>query len=104
MAPLPGRRCGQYSLCQAGLDSCATLGFVRKGMVIMPLKPGSRRKGVVVFIIIAVLLLALILGGFGFMVHVLWWIALAVLVIWLLGFLFHTAATAGGPRRRWYRW
>lgn len=54
-------------------------------------------------LILAVLLLALILGGLGFAVHVLWWIALAVLVIWLLGFLFR-AAEGGSGRRRWYRW
>jgi len=54
-------------------------------------------------LILAILLLALILGGLGFVVHVLWWIAIAVLVIWLLGFLFRTAEGAG-PRRRWYRW
>ena len=55
-------------------------------------------------IILAVLLLALILGGLGFAIHVLWWIALIVLVLWLLGFLLTGAASAGGPRRRWYRW
>jgi hypothetical protein len=54
--------------------------------------------------ILAVLLIALILGGLGFAVHVLWWIALIVLAIWLLGFLFRTAETAGSRRRRWYRW
>jgi len=37
-------------------------------------------------IILAVLLLALILGGLGFAVHVLWWIAIAALVIFLVGF------------------
>ena len=37
-------------------------------------------------IILLVLLLAIILGGLGFAIHVLWWIALAILVIWLLGF------------------
>lgn len=55
-------------------------------------------------IVIAVLILALILGGAGFAIHVLWWIALAVLVLWLLGFVFRGAGTAGGPRGRWYRW
>jgi hypothetical protein len=54
-------------------------------------------------IILAVLLLALILGGLGFAVHVLWWIALIVLILWLLGF-FLTGARTGGSRRRWYRW
>jgi len=55
-------------------------------------------------ILLLVLLIALILGGLGFAVHVLWWIALAVLVIWLLGFLLRGAETAGRPRHRWYRW
>jgi len=56
-----------------------------------------------VAIILAVLLIALILGGLGFAVHILWWIALVVLVLWLLGFLFRAAET-GGRRSRWYRW
>jgi hypothetical protein len=56
------------------------------------------------FIILAVLLLALILGGLGFAIHVLWWVALVVLVIWLVGFLFRAAEGAGTRRRRWYRW
>lgn len=55
-------------------------------------------------LILAVLLLAIILGGLGFAIHVLWWIALVVLVIWLLGFLFRTAEGVGRRRRRWYRW
>jgi hypothetical protein len=53
-------------------------------------------------IVLLVLLLALILGGLGFAIHVLWWIALVVLVLWLLGFVFRAAE--GGGRRRWYRW
>ena len=55
-------------------------------------------------LILAVLLLAIILGGLGFAIHVPWWIALVVLVLWLLGFLFHAAEGVGGRRRRWYRW
>jgi hypothetical protein len=53
-------------------------------------------------IILLVLLLALILGGLGFAVHVLWWIALVVLVIWLIGFVVRVGE--GASRRRWYRW
>lgn len=53
-------------------------------------------------IILLVLLLALILGGLGFAVHVLWWIALIVLVVWLLGFVVRAGEGAG--RGRWYRW
>jgi hypothetical protein len=52
-------------------------------------------------LVLAVLLIALILGGLGFAIHVLWWIALAVLIIWLLGFLFRASETR---RRRWYWW
>ena len=33
----------------------------------------------------------LIVAGVGFAVHVLWWVALAALVIWLVGFLFRRA-------------
>jgi hypothetical protein len=53
-------------------------------------------------IILLVLLLALILGGLGFVLHVLWWIALVVLVVWLLGFLVRVGE--GTARGRWYRW
>ncbi|QEU90573.1 hypothetical protein [Streptomyces kanamyceticus] len=53
--------------------------------------------------ILLVLLLALLLFGAGFAVKVLWWIAIAVLVIWLLGFVMRSS-TATGSRSRWYRW
>lgn len=51
-------------------------------------------------VVIAVLLLALILGGAGFALHALWIIAGIVLVVWLLGFVVRTAEGGG----RWYRW
>lgn len=55
-------------------------------------------------VILLFLLIAVILGGLGFAVHVLWWIALAVLALWLIGFVVGRAEAAGG-RRRWYgRW
>jgi hypothetical protein len=53
--------------------------------------------------LLLVLLLVLILFGAGFAVKVLWWIALVVLVVWLLGFLARGTG-AGGGRSRWYRW
>ena len=55
-------------------------------------------------LVVVVLLLALLLGVLGFAVHILWWLALIVLALWLLGFVFRTAETAGSRRRRWYRW
>ena len=56
-------------------------------------------------VILLVLLVILILGGLGFAIHVLWWIALAALVIWLLGFVLRMGERAARPRRRrWYYW
>jgi hypothetical protein len=52
--------------------------------------------------LLLVLLLALILFGVGFALKVLWWVALIVFVVWLLGFLFRGAGAGG--RYRWYRW
>src|SRR3954453_1347569 len=51
-------------------------------------------------VLLLVLLLALILGGLGFAVHVLWWVALIVLAIWLIGFFMRSADRGA----RWYRW
>jgi hypothetical protein len=53
--------------------------------------------------LLLVLLLVLILFGAGFAVKLLWWIAVAVLVVWLLGFLVRGTSGSGG-RGRWYRW
>lgn len=53
--------------------------------------------------LLLVLLLAIVLFGVGFAVKALWWIALAVLVLWLVGFLARGTKTGGG-RGRWYRW
>jgi hypothetical protein len=54
-------------------------------------------------IILVALLIILLIGGLGFAVHVLWWIALAALVLWLLGFIVRGGGGRGG-RGRWYRW
>lgn len=53
--------------------------------------------------ILLVLLLALVLFGAGFALKILWWIALVVIVLWLLGFLVRGTSASGG-RGRWYRW
>jgi hypothetical protein len=49
-------------------------------------------------LVLAVLLIALILGGLAFAVHMLWIVAIIVFAIWLLGFLL------SGSQHRWYRW
>jgi hypothetical protein len=53
--------------------------------------------------LVLVLLLVLILFGVGFALKALWWIAVILLILWLLGFVFRSAGT-GGARGRWYRW
>ncbi|MFJ6614093.1 DUF5670 family protein [Streptomyces sp. NPDC091289] len=53
--------------------------------------------------LLLVLLLALVLFGAGFAVKALWWIAVIVLVLWIVGF-FARPAASGGRRGRWYRW
>ena len=65
-------------------------------------------------VILVALLIVLILGGLGFAIHVLWWLALAALIIWALGFFLRVGETVGrprrrswfsrSPRRRWYNW
>jgi ABC-type dipeptide/oligopeptide/nickel transport system permease subunit len=55
-------------------------------------------------LILLVLLLALVLGGLGFALHVLWIVAAVVFVGWLLGFAVARGELAGGRRARWYRW
>ncbi|MEV6734260.1 MULTISPECIES: hydrophobic protein [unclassified Streptomyces] len=50
--------------------------------------------------LILVLLLVLVLFGLGFAVKILWWVAIAVLFVWLLGFVARPKAGSG----RWYRW
>ncbi|MFJ9243475.1 DUF5670 family protein [Streptomyces sp. NPDC101776] len=55
------------------------------------------------FPLILVLLLALLLFGAGFAVKILWWVAIVVLVLWLLGFVARSTGSSGA-RGRWYRW
>ncbi|MER6537049.1 hydrophobic protein [Streptomyces sp900105755] len=52
--------------------------------------------------LLLVLLLADILFGAGFAVKILWWVALAVLVVRVLGFVMRST-NAGGGRGRWCR-
>ena len=50
--------------------------------------------------LLIVLLLILILGGVGFAVlKLLFWIALIMLVLWIIGFF-----VRGAEGARWYRW
>jgi hypothetical protein len=50
-------------------------------------------------VVLLVLLLILILGGLGFALELLWYLALILLIVWLIGFFVHMVEGA-----RWYRW
>jgi hypothetical protein len=53
--------------------------------------------------LIVLLLILAIFGGLGFAAHVLWFVLIAAVILWLIGFLIG-GAEAGIGRRRWYRW
>jgi hypothetical protein len=53
--------------------------------------------------LVALVLILAIFGGLGFAVHVLWYVLIAALLLWLIGFFIGGVPAGGG--RRWYgRW
>lgn len=48
--------------------------------------------------LLVLLLILAIFGGLGFAAHVLWYVLIAAVVLWLLGFFFRAGEA------RWYRW
>jgi hypothetical protein len=53
--------------------------------------------------LIVLLLILAIFGGLGFAAHVLWFVLIAAVILWLIGFLVG-GVESGMGRRRWYRW
>jgi uncharacterized membrane protein YqjE len=51
-------------------------------------------------VLLAALLIVLLLGGLGFVFHILWWIGLIVLVVWLVRFVMRGRTSAGTRYRR----
>ena len=56
--------------------------------------------------LIVLLLILAVFGGLGFAVHALWFVLIAALLLWVLGFFLGAAESGvGAGRRRWYgRW
>ena len=50
--------------------------------------------------LVAIVLILLILGGLGFAVHVLWYVLIFAVLLWLIGFF--VGGGVGDGRRRWY--
>jgi hypothetical protein len=54
--------------------------------------------------LIVLLLILAIFGGLGFAAHFLWFVLIAAVILWLIGF-FVGGVESGVGRRRWYgRW
>jgi uncharacterized membrane protein YecN with MAPEG domain len=54
--------------------------------------------------LIILLLILAVFGAAGFAIHVLWFVLVAAVVLWILGFFVGGVEAAAG-RRRWYgRW
>jgi hypothetical protein len=57
---------------------------------------------------LVLLLILAVFGGLGFAVHLLWFVLIAAVILWLVGFFVGSGANAsfgGGGGRRWYgRW
>ncbi|HEY5261245.1 MAG TPA: hypothetical protein VIJ33_03975 [Solirubrobacteraceae bacterium] len=51
--------------------------------------------------LVALVLILALLGGLGFAVHVLWYVLIVAVLLWLIGF-FVGGLPADGGRRRWY--
>jgi hypothetical protein len=49
-------------------------------------------------VVLLALLIVALLFGLGFIVKVLWLLALAALALWIIGFV------VAGSERRWYHW
>jgi hypothetical protein len=56
--------------------------------------------------LVVLLLLLVVLGAGGFALHLLWFVLIAALVLWALGFVIGSAESGlARGRRRWYgRW
>jgi hypothetical protein len=51
--------------------------------------------------LVALVLILAILGGLGFAAHVLWYVLIFAVMLWLIGF-FVGGAADGGRGRHWY--
>ncbi len=51
--------------------------------------------------LLALVVILAIFGGLGFAAHILWYVLIFALLLWLIGF-FVGGLPEGGGRRRWY--
>jgi hypothetical protein len=63
--------------------------------------PGGTERSNEMLLVLA-FLIVILLAGLGFAVHLLWWVAVAAFVLWIIGFALGRGETAG--RHHFYRW
>lgn len=54
--------------------------------------------------LLVLLLILAVFGGLGFAAHFLWFVLIAALVLWAIGFFIGGVADGGGGRRWYGRW
>lgn len=85
--------------------SCGT-GMIWSNPGYCPVVTGTQRLAREEDEMVALLVLLLILavfGGLGFAAHFLWFVLIAAVILWILGFM--VGGIEAGGRRRWYgRW
>ncbi len=52
--------------------------------------------------LLALVLILAVFGGLGFAAHFLWFVLIAALILWVVGFFIGGVESAVGSRRRWY--
>jgi hypothetical protein len=62
--------------------------------------PGFDKEEQHMAALIALVLILAIFGGLGFAAHVLWYVLIIAVLLWLIGFFVGGVADGGG--RRWY--
>jgi uncharacterized membrane protein YvlD (DUF360 family) len=53
--------------------------------------------------LIALIVILILFGGLGFAAQVFWYVLIAAVILWLIGFLVRPGGS-GGSRGRWYYW
>jgi hypothetical protein len=90
---------GGCHFTQPGPDDCIPTDMGRD----LPDGPISETEVSRLVALIALVLILALFGGLGFAAHVLWYVLIIAVILWLLGFFVGGVADGGG--RRWYgRW
>jgi energy-coupling factor transporter transmembrane protein EcfT len=76
----------------------ARLDRLRRPAVDRLKRPAEKEDGMVALLVL--LLILAVFGGLGFAAHVLWFVLIAAVILWILGFF--VGAVESGGRRRWY--